>query len=111
MFQGLKAKPTIETASDFVNNLNASMALVISLERFWNPPFHSTNPSVPASRLLMNKKESVTGSGTNFEQIHGNGQFREFRRKRFDKVLTSIQQFLLAIAIWGGDFATSIWLD
>jgi hypothetical protein len=30
---------------------------------------------------------------------------------RFDKVLTSIQQFLLAIAIWGGDFATSIWLD
>jgi hypothetical protein len=26
MFQGLKANPTIETASDFVNNLNASMA-------------------------------------------------------------------------------------
>jgi hypothetical protein len=26
MLPGLKANPTIETASDFVNNLNASMA-------------------------------------------------------------------------------------
>ena len=111
MFQGLKANPTIETASDFVNNLNASMALVISLERFWNPPFHSTNPSVPASRPLMNKKQSVTDPGPIFARFQADRQFRDFRRMRFDKVLTSIQQFLLAIAIRGGDFATSIWLD